>query len=134
MYWALVATVLWLCLAAGLGLGIWGLTSRQPAVALTAGAGGTALIIVFSWLGALSIGPFTIALAVVVTALVATRGLAWWVRIAALAVGPAIYYVAVWATTPIQPTSLVVIPAICFLTYAAAAFVRIRLSTLHRTA
>jgi hypothetical protein len=134
MYWALVATVLWLCLAAGLGLGIWGLTSRQPAVALTAGSVGTALVILFSWLGALSIGPFTIALAVVLTALVTTRGLAWWARLAALAVGLAIYYVVVWAIPPIQPVSLEVIPVVCFLTYAAAAFVRIRQSPVHRTA
>lgn len=40
MYWALVATVLWLCLAAGLGLGIWGLTSKRAAVALRADADG----------------------------------------------------------------------------------------------
>lgn len=134
MYWALIATVLWLCLAAGLGLGIWGLTSKQPAVALTAGAVGTALIMLFSWMGALSIGPFTIALAVVLTALVATRGLAWWARIAALAAGLAIYYVDVWAIPPAQPASLVVIPAVCLLTYVAAAFVRIRPSTVDRTA
>jgi hypothetical protein len=134
MYWALVATVLWLSLAAGLGLGIWGLTSSQPAVALTAGSIGTALIILFSWMGGLSIGPFTIALAVVVTALVATRGLAWWARIGALAVGLSFYYVDVWAIPLVQPASLVVIPAVCLLTYAVAAFVRIRQSTVHRTA
>lgn len=128
MYWALIATVLWLCLAAGLGLGIWGLTSKQPAVALTAGAVGTALIMLFSWMGALSIGPFTIALAVVLTALVATRGLAW------LAAGLATYYVDVWAIPPAQPASLVVIPAVCLLTYVAAAFVRIRPSTVDSTA
>jgi hypothetical protein len=134
MYWAIVATVLWFGLAAGLGLGIWGLTSRQPAIALAAGAVGTAVIIVFSWLAALSIGPFTIALAVALTALVATRGLASWARIAALAVGLAIYYVVVWAVPPVQPASLIVIPGMCFLTYAAAVFVRIRQSTVHRTA
>jgi hypothetical protein len=82
----------------------------------------------FSWMGALSIGPFTIALAVVLTALVATRGLAW------LAAGLATYYVDVWAIPPAQPASLVVIPAVCLLTYVAAAFVRIRPSTVDSTA
>jgi hypothetical protein len=85
-------------------------------------------------MGGLSIGPFTIALAVVVTALVATRGLTWWARIGALAGGLSIYYVDVWAIPLVQPTSLVVIPAVCLLTYAVAVFVRIRQSTVHRTA
>jgi hypothetical protein len=134
MYWAFVATVLWFCFAAGLGLGIWGLIAKRPEVALTAGSVGTALIVLFSWLGGLSIGPFTIALAVILTTLVTTRGLPWWARALALAVGFSIYYVVVWATPSVQPASLMVIPAVCFLTYAGAAFVRIRQSTVRRAA
>ncbi len=134
MYWEVVATVLWFCFAAGLGLGTWGLIAKRPLVALTAGSIGTALIILFSWFGGLSIGPFTIALAVMLTSLVTTRGLAWWARAVALAVGFGFYYAVVWAIPSAQAAALVVIPAVCFLAYAGAAFVQIRQSTVRRAA
>jgi hypothetical protein len=126
MSWALLAVFLWLAMATGLGLGIWSLVSKSPNVALTAGAMACAVIIAFSWVAALSIGPFTIALAVVLTALVTTRGLSWWARIVALVAGLTIYYLAVWAIPPIQPASALVLPTLCGLAFAVAALSRFR--------
>jgi hypothetical protein len=82
----------------------------------------------FSWLAGLSIGPFTIALPVLLSATIASRGAPLRIRFLLIAAAAAIYWLVTWQLQPAGSWWPLVLPALCGLAYAAAILV----SRLHR--
>ena len=80
----LVATILWIAFAGAIVLGLVSIRVTDRNISLVAGIVSTAVLAGFSWLAGLSIGPFTIALPVLLTATIISRGAALLVRILSL--------------------------------------------------
>ena len=115
----LVATLLWVAFATSILLGIVAIRVTDRTISWTAGIVATALLVGFSWLAGLSIGPFTIALPMLLTATVASRGAPLAIRILLIALAAAIYWLVTWQLQPIGSWWPLVVPAVCAAGYAA---------------
>jgi hypothetical protein len=109
--WELVGIVLWAGLAVGLALGVLAVTAHADGTVLGSGLVSVALITGFSWLAVLSIGPFTIAAAVLVASGVLTRRYRPALRAAGMAAGFAAYVLITWTPWPARSLALIILPA-----------------------
>jgi hypothetical protein len=119
--WPLVAAVLWSGFVGALVLGAVGVWLSPNRSGLTLALVASALLAGFSWAAALSIGPFTMALPALITALAAGRGLprTTWAFVAAL--GAVAAWLLVWSTfLPLVALSPLLVPLLCGLAYLIA--------------
>jgi hypothetical protein len=116
----LVATILWIAFASAIVLGLVAIRVTDRSISWIAGIVATALLVGFRWLAGLSIGPFTIALPVLLTATVASRGAPLAIRMLLVALAAAIYWLITWQLQPIGSWWTLVLPALCAAGYAAA--------------
>jgi hypothetical protein len=116
----LIAAILWIAFACAIVLGLIAIRVSDRTTSLIGGIIATALLVGFSWLAGLSIGPFTIALPVLLTATIASRRAPLAVRILLVAVAAGIYRLVTWQLQPIGSWWTLVLPALCALAYAAA--------------
>ena len=120
MPWDLIAVALWSALFLGLVLGAVAAKTASDDAALASGLASIALVTIFSWMGALSIGPLVIAAATVLTALTATRHRPLTIRATAAITGFVLYWVVTWGVKPLQSISLLLLPALCLVTLIIA--------------
>jgi hypothetical protein len=116
----LVAATLWIAFACAIVLGLVAIRVTDRTISWIAGILATALLVGFSWLAGLSIGPFTIALPVLLTATVASRGAPLAGRILLIAAAAGIYWLVTWQLQPAGGWWPLVLPALCALAYLAA--------------
>jgi hypothetical protein len=115
----MIATVLWLAFAGAIILGLFAIRVTDRNVSWIAGIVATALLVGFSWLAGFTIGPFTIALPVLLTATVTSRGSPLVVRMFLVALAAGVYWLVTW---PSQLGSWwpLVLPALCAVAYVVA--------------
>jgi hypothetical protein len=123
-----LAAVLWIAFVAALVVGVAGVV-RGGSAGLLAAALASAVLLTFSFLAGFSIGPFTVAVAVAITALAVTRGTQW--RPQALAVAAVVYLLLIWVLPRIGQTGLmsvaggtVAVAILCGMAYVVAASIR----------
>ena len=119
--WAVLATVLWSGFFVALVLGAVGVRRSPDRSGLTLALVASALLVGFSFAAALSIGPFTMILAALVTALAVGRGLprTTWSFVAALAAVGSSFMI--WTTAvPLASMSPLLVPLFCALAYLIA--------------
>jgi hypothetical protein len=116
----LVAAILWIAFGCAIVLGLIAIRVSDRTISWIAGITATVLLVGFSWLAGLSIGPFTIALPVLLTATIASRGAPLAVRSVLVAVAAGIYWLVTWQLQPIASWWPLVLPALCAVAYAAA--------------
>jgi hypothetical protein len=116
----LVATILWIAFGCAIALGLIAIRVTDCTISWIAGIIATALLVGFSWLAGLSIGPFTIALPVLLTATITSRGAPLAIRIVLIGLAASIYWLVTWRLQPIGSWWPLVLPALCAAGYAAA--------------
>jgi hypothetical protein len=116
----LVATILWIAFAVAIVLGLIAIRVTDHTVSWVGGTVATALLMGFSWLAGLSIGPFTVALPVLLTATIISRGAPFIVRIVVIGLAAAVYWVVTWEFQQFGSWWPLVLPGLCALAYAAA--------------
>jgi hypothetical protein len=124
--------VLWIALVAAVVLAVPGVM-HGGAAGLLAAALASAVLLVFSFLAGFSIGPFTVAVAVAITALAVTQGTRW--RSQALAVAAVVYLLVIWVLPRVAQTGLtsvaggiVEVAILCGMAYVVAASIRFPLA------
>lgn len=115
-----VAAILWIAFGCAIVLGLIAIRISDRTISWIAGITATVLLVGFSSLAGLSIGPFTIALPVLLTATIASRGAPLAIRILLIVLAAAIYWLVTWQVQPIGSWWPLVLPALCALGYAAA--------------
>ena len=120
---ATIATVLWTGLGIAIILGAAAVRVSADKASLALALASVALITVFSWLAALSIGPFVIAIAFLVATLTATRHLDAGLRVAALVLAVALYWLITWVVAPLSHLSLLILPIMSLGIVIGAGFV-----------
>jgi hypothetical protein len=116
----LVATILWIAFACAIFLGLVAIRVGDRTISWIAGIIATVLLVGFSWLAGLSIGPFTIALPVLLTATITSRGAPPAVRILLIAAAAGIYWLVTWQLQPVGSWWPLVLPALSAIAYLAA--------------
>ena len=119
----MVAAILWLAFAAALVLGLIAIRVTDRKVSWIAGIVSTALLVGFSWLAGLSIGPFTIALPMLLTAIITSRGAPLVVRTFLVALAAFVYWFVTWPFQSLGRSWPIILPGICALAYLAAILV-----------
>ena len=119
----MVAAILWLAFASALVLGLIAIRVTDGKVSWIAGIVSTALLVGFSWLAGLSIGPFTIALPVLLTTIITSRGAPLVVRMFLVALAAFVYWFVTWPIQSLGSWWPFILPAICALAYLAAILV-----------
>jgi hypothetical protein len=122
----LVATILWITFAGAIVLGVVSIRVTDRNVSLVAGIFATAVLAGFSWLAGFSIGPFTIALPVLLTATIISRGAALLIRILVVVLAAGTYWVVTWQFQQLGTWWPFILPGLCALAYLAV-FLRFRL-------
>jgi hypothetical protein len=124
-----VAAALWIAFVTALVVGVAGVV-RGGSYGLLVAALASAVLFAFSFLAGFSIGPFTVAIGLAITALAVTRGTAW--RAQALAVAAVLYVLLIWVLPRIGQNALmsvaggiVAIAILCGMAYVVAAWVRL---------
>ena len=120
----LIAVGLWAGVVAGLALGAKAALTRDRMAAIRWGIAATGLITVLSWIGLFSVGPFLIVVAVLVTAVVVTRGLPIVVQVFAVGIAIITYWALTWGISATQRYSLIALPLLCCLAYGSALLTR----------
>lgn len=115
----LVATILWIAFAVAIVLGLVSIRVTDRNISLAAGIVSTALLTGFSWLAGFTIGPFTIALPVLLTATVISRGAAVLVRILLVVLAAGVYWVVTWQSQEFGSWWPFILPGLCTLAYLA---------------
>ena len=116
-----LAAVLWAGFLLGLVLGAVGVHRSPDRTGLALAVVASVLLVGFSYAAALSIGPFTMAIAALVTALAVGRGLprTTWSVVAAL--GAVASWFLIWTTVvPLAGASPFLVPLFCALAYVIA--------------
>ena len=119
----MVAAILWLAFASALVLGLIAIRVTDRKVSWIAGIVSTALLVGFSWLAGLSIGPFTIALPLLLTAIITSRGAPLVVRMFLVALAALGYWFVTWPFQSLGSWWPFILPGICALAYLAAILV-----------
>jgi len=115
----LVATIVWLVLASGIVVGFIAIRTRDRNVSWVTGIVATMLLVAFSWAAGFSIGPFTIALPVLLTATITSRGAPVVVRILFIAAAAVVYWLVTWKFQQSGYWPLV-LPGLCASAYLGA--------------
>jgi hypothetical protein len=115
----MIAAVLWLAFAGAIILGLFAIRVTDRNVSWIAGIVATALLVGFSWLAGFTIGPFTIALPVLLTATVTSRGAPLLVRMLVIALAAGVYWLVTWPLLQFANWTLV-LPALCAVAYVVA--------------
>jgi len=129
----LVATILWIAFAVAIVLGLVSIRVTDRNISLVAGIVSTAVLAGFSWLAGFSIGPFTIALPVLLTATIISRGAALLVRILVVVLAAGVYWLVTWRSQQFGTWWPFILPGLCALAYLAV-FLRFRLRRHDRPA
>jgi hypothetical protein len=116
----MIATVLWLAFAGAIILGLFAIRVTDRNVSWIAGIVATALLVGFSWLAGFTIGPFTIALPVLLTATVTSRGSPLVVRMFLVALAAGVYWLVTWPSQQLGSWWPLVLPALCAVAYVVA--------------
>jgi hypothetical protein len=115
----MIAAVLWLAFAGAIILGLFAIRVTDRNVSWIAGIVATALLVGFSWLAGFTFGPFTIALPVLLTATVTSRGAPMLVRMLVIALAAGVYWLVTWPLLQFANWTLV-LPALCAVAYVVA--------------
>jgi hypothetical protein len=129
----LVATILWSAFAGAIVLGLISIRVTDHNISLVAGIVSTAVLTGFSWLAGFTIGPFTIALPVLLTATIVSRGATLLVRIVLVVLAAGVYWVVTWQSQQFGTGWPFILPGLCALAYLAV-FLRLRLRPHDRPA
>ena len=129
----LVATILWTAFAGAIVLGVVSIRVTDRNVSLLAGIVATVVLTGFSWLAGFTIGPFTIALPVLLTATIISRRAALVVRILLVVLAAGVYWVVTWPSQQLGTWWPIILPGLCGLAYLAV-FLRFRLRQRDRPA
>jgi hypothetical protein len=119
--WPALATVLWTGFALALVLGAVGVHRSPDRAGLTLALVASAMLVGFSYVAALSIGPLTMALPALITALAAGRGLprTTWSFVAALAAVAS--WLVLWSNiASLVSLSPLLVPLFCAVAYLVA--------------
>lgn len=115
-----VATILWIAFALAIVLGFIAIRVTDRTASWIAAIVATALLVGFSWLTGFSIGPFTVALPVLLTATITSRGAPLIVRILVIGLAAGVYWVVTWEFQQFGSWWPLVLPGLCALAYVAA--------------
>lgn len=115
-----IATILWIAFTAAIVLGLIAIRVTDRTVSWVAGIVATALLVGFSWLAGFSIGPFTVALPVLLTATITSRGAPLIVRILFIGLAAGVYWVVTWEFQQFGSWWPLVLPSLCALAYVTA--------------
>jgi hypothetical protein len=119
----MIANLLWLSFWLGVLLGLVAMRVSDKRLSWQAAILATILLLAFSWGGGLSIGPLTIALPVLLTAMVVTQGMAAAPRIVVIAGAAAAYWLATWGLGPMRqanPEAPILLTGFCAASYLVA--------------
>lgn len=107
-------------------LGLVAIRVTDRNISLVAGIVSTAVLTGFSWLAGFSIGPFTIALPMLLTATIISRGAALVIRILLVVLAAGVYWIVTWQSQPFGTWWPFILPGLCALAYLGV-FLRFRL-------
>jgi hypothetical protein len=113
-----IANLLWAGLGLGVLLGLIGIRVSDRRAAWTAALLSTAILIAFSLAAGFSIGPFTIAFPVLLTAIFLSRGMGLLLRALVVAVAAATYWLIIWRFG--SPGALLMLSGLLAAAYLAA--------------